>query len=97
MEPEEFAQMVSDIRDIEQALGKATFELTDFQKRGKNNSRSLYAVEDIKKGDVFTEKNIRSIRPGKGIPTWFYEDIIGKRAAVDIKRGTAMSFDYIEK
>lgn len=96
MEPDEFSKMVSDIRNIEQALGKATFELTDFQKRGKNNSRSLYVVEDMKKGDKFTVQNIKSIRPGKGLPTWYYEDILGKRASVDLKRGTAMKWDYIE-
>ncbi len=96
MEPEEFSQMVTDVRNIELAIGKATYELTDFQKRGKNNARSLYVVEDIKKGEPFTEKNIRSIRPGRGLPTWHYEEILGKKASVDLSRGTALKWDYIE-
>ena len=97
METEEFSQMVTDIRNIEQALGKVTYDLTDAQKRGKKNARSLYVVEDIKAGEIFSENNLRSIRPGKGLHTWHYEDILGKRAAVDISRGTAMKWEYIEK
>lgn len=96
MEPEEFAQMITDIRNIEQALGKCTYTLTEVQKRGKKNARSLYVVEDVKAGEPFTEKNIRSIRPGKGIPTWYLDDIIGKNAAVDIKRGTSMKWEYVK-
>ena len=97
MEPEEFTQMVTDVRNIEQALGVCTYELTDAQKRGKNNARSLYVVEDIAKGEVFTISNVRSIRPGKGIPTWYYEEILGKQAKVDIKRGTALKWEFIDK
>lgn len=97
MEPEEFAQMVTDVHNIEQSLGKVTYELTEVQKRGKKNARSLYVVEDIKAGDIFTEINLRSIRPGRGLPTWYYEDILGKKASVDIARGTAMKWEYIEK
>lgn len=97
METEEFSQMVTDIRNIEQALGKVMYDLTDAQKRGKKNARSLYVVEDIKAGEIFSENNLRSIRPGKGLHTWHYEEILGKRAAVDILRGTAMKWEYIEK
>ncbi|MBR3397287.1 MAG: pseudaminic acid synthase [Lachnospiraceae bacterium] len=97
MEPEEFAAMVTDVHNIEQALGKVTYELTAAQKRGRKNARSLYVVEDIKAGDAFTEKNLRSIRPGKGLHTWHYEEILGKKAAVDIRRGTAMRWEFIER
>lgn len=97
MEPEEFAQMVTDVHNIEQAIGHCTYDLTDAQKRGKKNARSLYVVEDIKAGDTFTEHNIRSIRPGRGIATWYLDDILGKRAAVDINRGTAMKWEFISK
>ncbi len=97
MEPEEFASMVTDVHNIEQSLGKVTYELTEVQKRGKKNARSLYVVEDIKAGETFTEDNLRSIRPGRGLHTWHYEDILGKKAAVDIARGTAMKWAYVEK
>ncbi len=97
MEPEEFAQMVTDVHNIELAMGRCTYELTDAQKRGKKNARSLYVVEDVNAGEVFTETNVRSIRPGRGIPTWYLDDILGKKAVVDIKRGTAMKWEYISK
>lgn len=97
MEPEEFAQMVEDVHNIEQAIGKCTYELTDAQKRGKRNARSLYVVADIKAGETFTEQNVRSIRPGRGIATWYIDDILGKKATVDVKRGTAMKWEFISK
>ena len=96
MEADEFARMVKDIRNIEQALGKVSYELTDFQKRGRKNARSLYVVDDIKEGDRFSNTNLRSIRPGRGIPTWYYNEIIGKKANRDISRGTAMRWEFIE-
>lgn len=97
MEPEEFASMVTDIHNIEKAIGRVTYELTEVQKRGKRNARSLYIVEDIRAGDTFTEKNVKSIRPGGGLHTWHFDEILGKKAAVNIKRGTAMKWEYIEK
>lgn len=97
MEPDEFAKMVADIRNIELALGQVSYELTDAQKIGKKNARSLYAVEDIRAGEIITENNVKSIRPGRGLHTWHYDEILGMSAAVDIKRGTAMKWDYIKK
>ena len=96
MEPEEFKQMVCDIRNIEQALGKCSYDLNEKQKRGRKNARSLYVVKNIKKGDVFTSDNVRSIRPGYGLPTWHYDQIIGRKAKEDIKKGTALSWQLID-
>ncbi len=96
MEPEEFAQMVSDIRNVERALGACTYSLTEKQERGRKNARSLYVVENIKKGERFTERNIRSIRPGRGLATWHYEEILGKTASRDLKRGTALHWEDIK-
>ena len=95
MEPEEFAQMVTDIRNIEKAIGKVSYGLTETQKRGRKNARSLYVTEDIKAGELFSDRNIKSIRPGRGLNTWFYDEIIGKKALVDLKRGTAMKWEYV--
>lgn len=97
MEPQEFAQMVTDARNIELALGRCCYELTDSQIYGKKNARSLYVVEDIASGEKFSDKNIRSIRPGYGIPTWYYEKLLGKVAAVDLKRGTALKWEHISR
>lgn len=96
MEPQEFKNMVTDIRNVEKALGKVTYELTEKQKKSKGRSRSLYVVSDIKKGEIFTPDNMRSIRPGYGLHTKYYKDIIGKRASCDIKKGTAMKWNYVE-
>ena len=97
MEPEEFAQMVKDLHNVERALGKVTYDLTEAQKRGKKNARSLYVVEDIKAGDIFSHHNVRSIRPGRGMPTWHLDEIIGKRAAVNVKRGTPMKWEFVSR
>jgi pseudaminic acid synthase len=96
MEMEEFIDMARQIRNLEKALGKATFELKDKQVAERNSSRSLYVVKDMKKGDIFTEENVRSIRPGKGLHTMYYEDILGKRVREDAKKGTPLSWDIIE-
>lgn len=97
MEPDEFNKMVEDIRTVEKAIGKTTYELSDAQKRCRKNARSLYVVEDIKMGEKFTVNNVKSIRPGLGLPTWKYEEIIGKSAAKNIKRGTALQWEMIQE
>lgn len=96
MEPEEFAEMVTQIRNIEKAVGRVTYELTDKQRNSRGRSRSLYVVENMKKGDRFTSENLKSIRPGYGLHTRFYEDILGKKATCDLEKGTAMKWDYVE-
>lgn len=59
-------------------------------------SRSLFIAEDVKKGEVLTEKNIRSVRPSNGMHTKYYGDIIGQKVNQDIKKGTPMEWKYIE-
>lgn len=96
MEPEEFGKMVEDIRVLEKALGKVTYELTEKQKRSREDGRSLFVVKDIRAGEVFTEENIRSIRPAFGMHTMYYEEVLGKRARSDIARGTPLDWKYVE-
>lgn len=96
MEPDEFALMVKEIRNVEKALGKATYELTQKQINSKNDSRSLFAVKDIKEGELITEINVRSIRPGNGMHTKYYEEILGKRSRRFIPKGTPMDWKYLE-
>lgn len=92
----EFSEMVNSIRETELAIGTINYELTSKQIQGKSFSRSLYVVEDIKKGELLTTKNIRSIRPGFGMHPKFYEKILNKLASKDIKKGTALTFDLIQ-
>lgn len=95
MEAEEFKEMCKQIRIVEKALGKVTYELSDMQIKERDFSRSLFVVKDIKAGETFTEENVRSIRPGFGLHTKYYEDILGKTADCDLKKGTPMDWKYI--
>ena len=97
MEPSEFAAMVRDVRIMEQALGSERYELTDRQKEEHKGSRSLFAVTNIKKGETITPDNVRSIRPGIGMHTMFFDEILGMKAAVDIEKGTPMSWEILSK
>ena len=94
--PEEFKEMVKAIREVEKALGKVSYELTEKMKRGREFSRSLFVVKDVKAGEVFNEENVRSIRPGYGLHPKFLKDVIGRRAKKDIKRGTPLSWELID-
>jgi pseudaminic acid synthase len=96
MEPEEFALMVKQVRNIEQALGTEKYVLTKQQLDAKPGSRSLFVVNDIKAGEMITAENMRSIRPGAGLHTKYYEEILGKKAKCDLKKGTPMKWEYVE-
>lgn len=95
MEPEEFAQMVREIRILEKALGSSEYVLTDTQKLEHEGSRSLFVVQDIQPGEFLTPENIRSIRPGNGLHTMYYEEVLGKTAKQFLKKGTPLSWDVI--
>lgn len=87
MDETEFTQMVKAIREAESAIGKVDFSLTEKQVKGKNFCRSLYVVEDVKKGEIITEKNVRSIRPGFGLHPRYYPQAIGSKAIKDFEKG----------
>lgn len=96
MEPEEFAKMVSDVRILEKALGNSEYVLTDTQKLEHEGSRSLFVVKDIAPGESLTPENIRSIRPGCGLHTMHYEEILGKKAKHALKKGTPLAWELID-
>ncbi|MEW9093553.1 MAG: pseudaminic acid synthase [Clostridiaceae bacterium] len=96
MEPHEFKKMVEDIRTVEKAIGKVSYDLTEKQKRSREHSRSLFAVKDIRKGELLTEENIKSIRPGFGMPTKYIKDVLGKKARMDIKKGTPVEWEIVD-
>lgn len=95
LEPHEFKKMVEEIRSVEKALGKATLEMTGKIKNSRKFARSLFVVKDIKAGETFTEDNVRSIRPSNGLPPKYIKEILGKKAKVDISRGTPLSKNLI--
>jgi len=94
--PDEFRTMVENIRITERALGEVSYDLTADQKKSRIFRRSLFAVKNIKKGNIFTEENIRSIRPGSGLHPRHLDEIIGRRANKDIKCGTPLRYQKWE-
>jgi pseudaminic acid synthase len=95
LEPSEFKAMVEAVRTAEKALGKVNYEITKKEAASRVFRRSLFVVEDVKAGEVFTEKNVRSIRPGSGLAPKHYPDVIGQKASRPIKRGTPLAWDLI--
>jgi pseudaminic acid synthase len=96
LDPNEFKKMVMGIRNIEKALGSVTYTLTEKMKKGREFSRSIFVVKHIKKGDKFTEKNIRSIRPGFGLSPKKMQEIIGKRSKKDLIKGTPLNLAHLD-
>ncbi len=95
LEPEEFREMVAAIRTAEAALGAVHYGVTDREEASRVFRRSLFVVEDVKAGEPFTERNVRSIRPGYGLHTRHLGAVLGRCAADDIARGTPLSFEMI--
>ena len=97
MEPHEFKQMVDSIRNIEKALGHVSYELSEKMKSNREFSRSLFVVKDIKKGEIVTEDNVRSIRPGFGLHPKYLKKIVGKRVKKDLYVGDPFEIRFIEE
>lgn len=97
MNEPEFTEMVKAIRETEKAIGKVDYRLTEKQIKGKDFSRSLYVVETITEGELFSEKNVRSIRPGFGLHPKYLHQIIGKKSNQNIEKGTRFSLDFIKR
>ncbi len=95
LDPHEFKAMVDAVRTAELAIGKPEFQVGEKEKATRVFRRSLFVVEDMKAGDLFTAKNVRSIRPGNGLHTRHQREIVGQRAACDIERGTPLRWDLV--
>lgn len=87
MEIGEFAEMVKSIRNVEKAIGKVVYPTDPSSVKGREFSRSLYVAEDMKKGDVISEQNVRSVRPGFGLHPKYLPELIGKEVKCDLKKG----------
>jgi len=95
LEPHEFKNMVNAIREVEDALGEVSYSLTEKTKRSREFSRSLFISQDIQKGETLTLENVRSVRPGYGLPPKFLKEILGRIAKNDLKKGTPLDWDLI--
>jgi pseudaminic acid synthase len=95
MDEFEFASMVKAVRDAEKAIGNIDYSLTSKQLKGRDFSRSLYVVEDIKVGELIKESNIRSIRPGFGLHPKYYHRVLGSKVTKDIKAGTPLDWSFL--
>lgn len=96
MEAEEMKRMVERISHVEQAMGIVQYEYIGTNNEKKRRGRSLFVSADIKKGERFTEKNIRSVRPGDGLHTKYYFDVLGKRATRDLSFAEPLQMGDVE-
>lgn len=97
LEPAEFKAMVEAIRVTEKALGKVNYEVSANESKSRQFRRSLFVVADVKAGEAFTTKNVRSIRPGHGLHTRHLGEIIGKAAAKNITGGTPLDWSMVQQ
>ena len=95
MEIGEFAAMVKSIRNVENAIGEVVYPTNPSKIKGREFCRSLYVAENIKLGEIITDKNVRSVRPGFGAHPKIYNGILGKKASRDLSKGERFSTDLI--
>lgn len=96
MTTDEFTSMVTSIRNVEKAMGEVVYPTDPSSIKGRQFSRSLYVAEDIKAGEVITEHNVRSVRPGYGLHPKFLPQILGRKTNKNLEKGERFSFDMIE-
>lgn len=95
LEPDEMAALVIESERAWQALGKVAYGTNDAEKKSLVYRRSLYVVEDVRAGEVFTDKNIRSIRPGLGLHTRYLKTVLGRRAVRDLRKGSPLGWNDV--
>ena len=95
LDEQEFTEMVAAVRNVENTLGNESYELTKKQIAGKDFARSLYVAENMKEGELITEKNVRSVRPGFGLHPKYYKEILGKKIIKDLHKGTPLNMNHI--
>jgi N-acetylneuraminate synthase len=95
LEPAEFQAMVDAVRVAEKALGKVNYEMSEKEQASRVFRRSLFVVKDMKAGEEFTRENVRSIRPGHGLPVKDLDRVLGRKAITNLARGTPLSEKHI--
>lgn len=96
IEPIELKTLVENIRTVKKSLGTVYYGPTNEEKKNIIFRRSIFTIKNIKKGEIFTEENIKSIRPGYGLLPKYYNEILGKKAKIKIKRGTPLTWNLIQ-
>jgi N-acetylneuraminate synthase len=95
LEPAEFRSLVEDVRRAEAMIGEVRYGPGAAEAQSMSFRRSLYVVEDVRRGEPFTRDNLRSIRPGFGLAPQHLDVFIGRRAAIDIERGTPLTWEHL--
>jgi N-acetylneuraminate synthase len=95
LEPGELRLLVSEVKQAWQALGRVSYGPTEKEKKSLIFRRSLYVTQDMEKGDIFSPQNMRSIRPGMGLPPKFYDQLLGKKINQQVTKGTPLSWDLL--
>lgn len=96
MNEKEFTEMVASIREAELAIGVVDYKLTTKQKKGRDFSRSLYIVKDVNEGDILTEDNVKSIRPGFSLHPKYLKSILGKKVKKNLECGSRLLIEDID-
>lgn len=97
LQPDEFRAMVDAIRVVERALGQVHYGTSEQDAKSLAFRRSLFVIKNMKAGDIFTQENVRSIRPGNGLPPKYLKDVLGQKAARDIERGTPLEWGLLQR
>lgn len=97
LEPEELKRLCEETRTAWSALGVSSYDRKPAEEENIKFRRSIYIVEDMKKGQQLTEKNMRRIRPGFGLAPKYYDELIGKHINSDVKRGTPLNFELVDE
>lgn len=97
LEPKELRELVTNVRQVELALGKASFEIGKAESENVVFRKSIFVVEDIKQGMQLTSENVRIIRPGYGLAPREFDAVVGKRACCDLQRGTPLSWEHLQE
>ena len=95
LEPHEFKEMVEAVRTAEKALGEVHFGCSAKEAGSRVFRRSLFVVQDVKRGELFTAENVRSIRPGHGLHTRHLPEVLGRHAVCDVERGTPLQWELV--
>jgi len=96
LDEQEFRQMVQAVRDTEKLLGNVNYTLSEKVKKNRKFARSLFVVKDARKGELVTDENVRSIRPGYGLHPKYLVEVIGKRFSMDVERGEPLRLEHLE-
>jgi pseudaminic acid synthase len=95
LEPAEFTALVTESERARQALGRVSYGPTAAEEKSLKFRRSLYVVVDLRAGDKLSEKNLRRIRPGLGLPPAYYEEVLGRAVKCDVRKGTPLTWDLL--